>query len=81
MGKEFTNLTQEQMCDLMCGKSEEDETMYECFHCGKIAVIWDNDFDFEDMGYEREGIVHVCHCTNCGAEIEYKVKTGDSEDE
>ncbi len=25
MGMEFTNLTEEQLCDLMCGKPEEDE--------------------------------------------------------
>ena len=53
--------------------------MYECFHCGARAVIWDNDFDFEDYGYEGTGIVHVCHCTNCGAEIEYAVKIANSE--
>lgn len=45
--------------------------MYECFHCGARAVIWDNDFTFEDCGYEGEGLVHFLHCTNCGAEIEY----------
>ena len=44
--------------------------MYECFHCGKKAVIWDCDFDFSDFGYDGEGIVHCCHCTECGAEIE-----------
>ena len=47
--------------------------MFECFHCGKRAVLWSSDFSFDEMGYEGEGIVHVCHCTNCGAEIEYKV--------
>lgn len=47
--------------------------MYECFHCGKKTVIWDSDFNFEDYGYEGEGIVHICHCTNCGAEIEYRI--------
>lgn len=40
--------------------------MYECFHCGPRSVIWDSDFSFEDFGYEGEGIVHVCHCCNCG---------------
>lgn len=25
MGKEFTNLTEEELCDLMCGKPEEEE--------------------------------------------------------
>lgn len=55
--------------------------MYECFHCGHRAVIWDSDFDFEDFGYEGEGIVHVCHCTHCGAEIEYRISLSDEEGE
>lgn len=25
MGKEFTNLTEEELCDLICGGPEEDE--------------------------------------------------------
>ena len=54
--------------------------MYECFHCGKKAVIWDSDFDYSDFGLEGLGIVHVCHCTNCGAEIEYFVDI-EGEDE
>ena len=53
---------------------------YECFHCGQNSVVWDSDFNFEDYCLEGEGIVHVCHCTNCGAEIEYRVRT-DTEDE
>lgn len=47
--------------------------MYECFHCLTKSVIWDADFDFEDFGYDGAGIVHCCHCTNCGAEIEYRI--------
>ena len=47
--------------------------MYECFHCGHRSVVWDADFSFEDFGYEGEGIVHVCHCANCGAAIQYAV--------
>lgn len=54
--------------------------MYECFHCGCRSVIWDNDFDFEDFCYEGEGIVHICHCCNCGAEIEYRVPDNNEED-
>ena len=41
--------------------------MYECLHCGKLAVVWDCDLFFEDDGYE----VHKCHCTNCNASIIY----------
>lgn len=47
--------------------------MYECFNCGERAVIWDNDFSFEDYCYEGDGIVHELHCTNCGASITYLV--------
>lgn len=47
--------------------------MYECFHCGMKSVVWDCDYDFTDFGYEGEGIVHICHCENCGADIEYRI--------
>lgn len=52
-----------------------------CFHCMCDTVVWDNDFSFEDMGYEGEGIVNCCHCTNCGAEIEYRVSTDEDEED
>ena len=47
--------------------------MFECFHCLSRSVIWDSDFTFEDLGYKGKGLVHFCHCTNCGAEIEYRI--------
>lgn len=55
--------------------------MYQCFHCLCNSVVWDADFDFEDFGYEGQGIVHICHCANCGAEIEYRVPIGDDDDD
>jgi len=55
-------------------------TGYECFHCLHRSVIRDSDFDFEDYGREGEGIVHVCHCTHCGAEIEYYVGVGEDDE-
>lgn len=58
----------------MAGKEND---MYECFHCGGRFVIWDADFSYEDKCYEGEGIVHECHCTNCGAEIEYRIPLGE----
>ena len=54
--------------------------MYECFHCGVKAVIWDNDFTFDDFMYEGQGIVHICHCSNYGAEIEYRSPIGQGEE-
>ena len=47
--------------------------MYQCFHCGKKSVVWDNDFMFEDFGKEGNGLIHECHCTNCGAFIIYSI--------
>lgn len=47
--------------------------MYECFHCGKKTVVWDSDFTFEDYGYAGNGLIHECHCSNCGAQIIYKI--------
>lgn len=55
--------------------------MYECFHCGEKAVIWDNDFSYEDYGLEGEGIVQDLHCENCGARIQYFIDCGDNEDD
>ena len=55
--------------------------MYECFHCGARAVSWQADFSFEDYGLEGDGIVQVCHCNNCGADIEYYIKISDEGEE
>ena len=63
----------------MAGKKRKGSG-YECFHCGAFAVMWNADFDFSDMGYEGEGIIHTCTCNNCGAEIEYRIKI-DAEEE
>lgn len=53
--------------------------MYECFHCGARSVIWDCDYNFEDFGYEGEGLVQICHCKNCGAEIEYRIQISEED--
>lgn len=51
--------------------------LYECFHCGSQSVVWDADFDFSDYGFDGGGIVHACHCVNCGASIEYYISTDE----
>lgn len=53
---------------------------YECFHCGAKAVYWQADFTFEDYGLEGEGVINVCKCGNCGADIEYYVRLDDEDD-
>lgn len=54
--------------------------MFECFHCMSRSVVWDADFDFEDYGIPGKGVIHECHCTNCGAEITYYIRCDDEED-
>lgn len=49
------------------------ETVHTCYACGSSTVIWDSSFNFDEMGYEGEGIVNMYHCTNCGADIEVAV--------
>lgn len=55
--------------------------MYECFHCLTKSASHITDFDFADFGYEGEGIIHVCHCSNCGARITYEISIGDDEED
>ena len=52
--------------------------MYECFHCGERAVIWGGDFGLDEWedDPELDGVFHVLHCTNCGAEITYVISDG-----
>lgn len=45
------------------------------------AVVWDGDFDFEDYGLEGKGIIHECHCANCGARITYEIPIPDEDEE
>lgn len=45
-----------------------------------MSVIWDADFSFDDYGYEGDGIIHECHCANCGARITYMIPMSDDED-
>jgi len=54
--------------------------MYECFHCLSRSVIWDCDYSFEDFCMDGEGIIQCCHCTNCGAQIEYYISFNKEEE-
>lgn len=55
--------------------------MYECFHCGERAVVWQADFTFDEVGLEGDGIVHFCICGNSGAEIQYRVPMEDNDEQ
>ena len=53
--------------------------MSTCFHCGH-DVVWQADFSYEDYGMEGDGIVQVCHCPGCGADILYMIPCDEPED-
>jgi len=55
--------------------------MFECFHCLHRTVVWQCDYDFSDYGMDGDGIVHVLHCENCGADIEYYVPSREVDGE
>lgn len=46
-----------------------------CWYCGG-QLIWDNDFDLDDIYGEGsgEGIVTFLHCRECGAEVQYTIE-------
>lgn len=39
--------------------------MWRCFICGHESIVWDSDFDTQDLD-----IVSYFHCTKCGADYE-----------
>lgn len=61
-------------CPMSEIQKEKPSGLYECFHCGARQVLWDSDFNLEDYGYEGKGVIHDCHCLNCGAEIQYIIR-------
>lgn len=58
-------------------KIKESKGYGNCGFCGG-ALIWQSDFDFDDFGYEGEGIVSQAICSNCGAEVETRVRTDEN---
>lgn len=53
----------------------------QCFHCRHNTVGWVDDIDYENYGVKGKGFVQICHCSNCGADIEYYINLGDEEDD
>lgn len=55
--------------------------MFECFRCGCKSLVWQNDYDTEDFGYEGEGIVSLLTCSNEKCRSEVQVTTFFENDE
>ena len=37
-----------------------------CWFCGG-QLVWDNDYNYDEVFGDGEGIVAMLHCTECGA--------------
>lgn len=48
-----------------------------CWHC-REELIWQGDFNFEDYGFDGEGVVTALSCSSCEAEVEVYLATGDT---
>ena len=51
-----------------------------CWYCGG-ELVWEADFNYDEIYGEGEGIVSMLHCSACGADVEYTTghdKTLDS---
>lgn len=57
---------------------KEDRIGQHCFLCFGPCV-WDNDFSYDDCGFDGDGIVSMWHCADCGAEYEIRISLEETE--
>lgn len=50
-----------------------------CWYCGE-KMIWDSDFNYDEVYGEGEGIVTFLHCSNCDAECRFSLRDDESEE-
>ena len=51
--------------------------MVECYNC-QSEMIWGNDFDFKDFGYDGEGVVVCFTCPKCDTYAEFVIPDKES---
>ena len=51
-----------------------------CWYCGHNSVYRNSDFNYDEVFGEGEGIVSFLTCANCGAEIQYSLRTDNEEE-
>lgn len=49
-----------------------------CWYCGG-RLIWNSDFNYDEVHGEGEGVVSYLTCANCSAEVEYSLRTDEEE--
>lgn len=51
-----------------------------CWYCGG-EIIWQSDFNYDEVYDEGEGTVTYLVCSNCGADIEYSLRYEEGKDD
>ena len=50
-----------------------------CPYCGN-NMVWQSDFNYDDVFGEGEGVVSYYHCSNCDCEAEFSLRTDNEEE-
>ena len=50
-----------------------------CWLCGG-RLIWQSDYNYDEIYGEGEGIVAILQCSECGASVEYALRTDEEEE-
>lgn len=65
-------IPEEEQCDV-----ERDRNG--CWYCGGL-LIWQSDFNYDEVHGEGEGITTFLTCSNCGAEVQYDIRESEVTD-
>lgn len=49
-----------------------------CWYCGG-KLVWQSDFNYDEAYGGGEGIVTLLKCSDCGADVEYKLRDDSDE--
>lgn len=52
--------------------------MSRCWYCDGL-LIWQSDFNYDEVFGEGEGIVTHLTCSECGAEVQYSLRESEEE--
>jgi len=50
-----------------------------CWFCNE-EMIWNSDFNYDEVHGEGEGVVSFLTCRNCGAEAEFSLRADEGEE-
>lgn len=74
----YCNSCEEQMKKGVQVK-DEHSVRYGCINCGH-ELIWQSDFNYDEVHGEGEGVVSHWYCPHCGAMHEVSVRTDNEEE-